>query len=146
MPHRVTRGEINSSESLRKVSLEADLLFRALIVAVDDFGRMDGRLEMVKSACFPMRPEIDLEKLEKLLLELESADGESGPILRYEVNGRPYLALCSWELYRGKTKRAAQSRHPAPPGIKGVETDVSREIERSLAVVRERKAKARGGR
>jgi len=43
MPSRVVRGDINASDSLSRVSLEADLTFRALLVAVDDYGRLDAR-------------------------------------------------------------------------------------------------------
>jgi hypothetical protein len=55
VPSRVIRGEINSSDSLSRVSLGADLTFRALIVAVDDYGRIDARPAMLKAALFPVR-------------------------------------------------------------------------------------------
>jgi hypothetical protein len=111
MPSRVIRGEINSSDSLSRVSIEADLTFRALIVAVDDFGRMDARPVMLKAALFPMRPAITAEQILAWITELDA----EGCVHLYEVAGRPYLALPSWEEHRGKARRATKSRFPAPP-------------------------------
>ena len=62
MPSRVIRGEINSSRSLSRVSLEADLTFRALIVAVDDYGRCDADPLMLKALLYPRREEVTAKK------------------------------------------------------------------------------------
>ena len=110
MPSRVIRAEINSSDSLSRVSMEADLTFRALLVAVDDYGRFDGRLAVLKATLFPTR-EISPKKLEGWLAELDA----EGCIQRYEVDGRPYVALTGWERHRGKGRRADESRFPSPP-------------------------------
>jgi len=111
MPNRVIRGEINSSDSLSQVSIEADLTFRALLVAVDDFGRMDARPAFLKAALFPTREAVTPRKVVRWIQELA---GE-GCVQLYEVDGRPYLCLPSWETHRGKARRAACSKHPDPP-------------------------------
>src|SRR5262245_42348600 len=100
VPSRVIRGEINSSDSLSRVSMLADLTFRALIVAVDDFGRTDGRLTYLRAALYPMRPEVQLEDLDGWLSELE----QEGCIRRYKIEARPYIALVGWEKHRAKGK------------------------------------------
>ena len=79
MPSRVIRDEIISSRSLSRVSLGADLTFRSLILVVDDYGRTDGRLEVLRAALFPTRQEVTTEQLEFWLDELE----EEGCIRRY---------------------------------------------------------------
>lgn len=113
MPSRVVRGEINSSDSLSRVSIGAELVFRALIVAVDDFGRIDARLPVLRGLLFPLRREVTEAKLDAWLAELAAGPD---PLLELYVDaGRPFLALTGWEKHRGKTKRAASSRCPEPP-------------------------------
>lgn len=90
----------------------ADLVFRALIVAVDDYGRIDGRVRVLRGLLFPLRPEVTDKKLEGWLDEL--AQGPDAPIVRYEVDGRPYIALSGWEKHRGKSNRAKNSKCPEP--------------------------------
>jgi hypothetical protein len=111
MPARVIRGEINASRSLERVSMLADLTFRALLVAVDDYGRTDGRLHVLKAALFPTRREVTDAKLDAWLAEL----AREGCVVRYEIDGAPYLALTNWERHRGKGRRGGNSRYPEPP-------------------------------
>jgi len=112
MPSRVIRGEINSSVSLNRVSIGAELTFDRLITAVDDFGRFDARREMLKAALFPVRadapPELVMEWIRELVNE--------GCVRIYEVDGRSFLYLPAWERHRGNQRRANKSRFPAPPG------------------------------
>jgi hypothetical protein len=111
MPSRVIRGEINASRSLACVSLEADLTFRALIVAVDDYGRMEADPLVLKAALFPRRPKVTPERVAAYVQEL----AEEGCVQLYRVAGVLYLQLVNWEVYRGKQNRSKESRYPAPP-------------------------------
>lgn len=113
MPSRVIRGEINESESLAQVSVHADLTFRALLVAVDDYGRFDARPNKLKAALFPMRDEVSAEIVLGWVGELAALPDP--PVVLYEVDGRPYLHLPNWEKHRGKGRRASESRYPEPP-------------------------------
>ena len=110
MPSRVVRAEINASESLSRVSLQADLTFRALIVAVDDYGRIDGRPAALKAALFPVRETLTTEEVSEWIDELT----EEGCVRRYAVGGREYLQLTAWEKHRGRAKRAKYSKCPEP--------------------------------
>ena len=112
MPARIVRAEINQSVSLSQVSLEADLTFRALLVAVDDFGRMDARPAILKAALFPTREDVTADTVMRWVHELASI--ERPPVILYEVEGRRYLQLTGWEKHRGKGRRAEESRHPSP--------------------------------
>lgn len=111
MPARVVRGEINASRSLERVSMLADLTFRALILSVDDYGRTDARLHVLRALIFPTRPEVTDKKLSGWLDELEA----EGCIQRYAVDGVEYLCLPQWEKHRSNAKRGAKSRFPEPP-------------------------------
>ena len=111
MPSRVIRGEINSSVSLNRVSIGAELTFDRLITAVDDFGRFDARREMLKAALFPVRADAPPELVMEWIRELEN----EGCVQLYEVDGRPYLAMCAWEKHFSKQRRASKSRYPDPP-------------------------------
>jgi hypothetical protein len=108
--NRVIRGDINVSRSLERVSMLADLTFRALILAVDEYGRTDARLHVLRALIFPTRPEVTDKKLDGWLAELE----REGCIRRYVVDGGAYLCLPKWEKHRGKQRRPEHSRYPAP--------------------------------
>lgn len=111
MPSRVVRGDINASDSLSRVSLEADLTFRALLVGVDDYGRLDARPAFLKSVLFPCRDTVTAADVAAWVRELD----QEGCLRIYEVQGRRYLELTGWERHRARTKRAERSRYPAPP-------------------------------
>lgn len=115
MPSRVIRHEINHSESLRRVSIGADLCFRALLVAVDDYGRIDARRAMLKAALFPVREEVTEVDIEGWIHELSV--GQSAPVQVYHVGDLPFIQLTAWEKYISKQKRAKNSRYPDPPEV-----------------------------
>ena len=111
MPSRVIRGEINSSGSLGRVSMRAELTFDRLLTAVDDYGRYDARPAMLKAGLFPVRSEATPKKIAGWVAEL----AHEGCIRLYQVGGRPYLAMTAWEKHRGKARRGTESKFPAPP-------------------------------
>lgn len=113
VPARVIRSEINSSDSLSRVSLLADLFFRALLLECDDFGRFDGRPQILKAALFPLRAEYTPEVIQACVDEL--ASGEDPALRVFFASSRPYLLLTGWERHRGKGKRAERSKYPDPP-------------------------------
>ncbi len=114
MPSRVIRGSINSSESLARVSLEADHLFRCLLNHVDDHGRYDARPGVLRGVLYPLRPEVTEADISTRIAELADIDEELPPVRLYEVDGRQYLELTGWEKHRGKSRRAETSRWPSP--------------------------------
>lgn len=115
MPSRVIRGEINSSDSLSQVSPEAELAFRALLHAVDDYGRCDARPAALKAALFPMRSGFTAKKVRALIDELSALPDP--PVRSYSHNGREYLWLPKFEKHRSGGRRAAESKYPKPPEI-----------------------------
>jgi hypothetical protein len=126
MPSRVIRGEILTSDSLSRVSRDAESLFWRLIIAADDFGRLDGRLGVLRAAAWPARDDVTAEQIGRWLDELAGCDPDGGgPVIRYAVQGRPYLQLRNWEQHRAASKRAAKSRFPAQdsPGAQVIPAD-----------------------
>ncbi len=111
MPSRVIRGEINSSHSLSRVSIEADLTFRALLVAVDDYGRCEADPLMLKAVLFPRRSSVSPEQTLAWVKELAA----EGCLRIYKADGVEYIELCGWEKHRSNGRRAASSRFPDPP-------------------------------
>jgi len=110
MPSRVIKGEINASDSLSRVSIEAELTFRAILLACDDYGRFDGRTSVLKAALFPLRDEMDPKRIEACVAEL----WREGCIVRFVNRGRPYLACANWERHRAKGRRGTTSKYPDP--------------------------------
>ena len=112
MPSRVIRGGFNSSESMAERSLLAELMFVKLILAVDDYGRLDARTMILRGLLYPMRDNVTREDVASWLHEL--CTGNDPPVELYEIDGKPYLYLSKWETHRGKSKRGSKSRWPAP--------------------------------
>lgn len=124
MPSRVIRGEINASRSLSRVSLEADLTFRALLVAVDDYGRCEADPLMLKALLYPRREKVAPRQVRAWVDEL----AVEGCVVLYVVDGVEYLALPAWEEHRGKSKRAGESKYPDPPATSRNSPGDSREV------------------
>lgn len=145
VPSRVIRGDLLSSESLSRVSLEAEAFFARLILVVDDYGRFDARPLVIRSRAYPLR-DVTLAQIDAWLIELEHADGDSGPVQRYAVGGRDFLRLVNWERHRGKAKRGSSSLFPGPEsGGSSIETGSARGSPRTPADPRPR-VEGRGAR
>lgn len=109
MPSRILSGEITRSESLSRVSMDAAFTFLCLISVADDFGRFDGRPVILLSTLFPTRINtVSMEVMNRWMHELEA----EGLIRWYEVGGRRYVEIPSWDKYQ--RRRAAHSKYPAP--------------------------------
>jgi hypothetical protein len=111
VPSRVIRDCILESESLSQVSLEAELVFRNLILIADDWGRLDGRTRILRLRMFPMREQVTDRDMAEWVEELEL----QGCVQPYTVEGKSYYYLPAWERYASKQKRA-RPRYPEPPG------------------------------
>lgn len=110
MPNRILKESITTSDTLPRVSLPAECLFYRLIVRVDDFGRYHGEPSLIYAHCMGNRiGQVSIEDVEAWLGELEAA----GLVGRYEVGGRPYVELVTFDQHN--QRRAAKSKFPGPP-------------------------------
>lgn len=117
MPNRILKSSICSSDSIDRLSWFEEVVFYRLIVNCDDYGRMDARPKLLKSTLFPIKDRVTVKDVENALQKLADA----GCVNLYEVGGKPYLYLPSWEAHQNI--RAKKSKYPEPE--KGVVTTPS---------------------
>ena len=117
---RFLSKSISTSEQLASVSLEADYLFTRCIPHLDVEGRLLGSARWLKSQVVPMRDEITVEKIPRLIEELAAATDHVGrPLVEcYEIGGRQFLAFPGFLAHQQglRANREAPSKIPAPPG------------------------------
>lgn len=107
MPNRLLKEGIVDSDKINCLSSEAEVTFYRLLVVSDDLGRMDARTAIVRARCFPLKESSNLlSKIEIWLEELAKA----GLIVRYVVDGSPYLAIANWDQ-----RVRSSGKYPAPP-------------------------------
>lgn len=107
MPTRLLREAILDSERVCSLSFPAEVLYRRLMSVVDDFGRFDGRLSVLRSRLYPLQ----IEKVREADIERWIAECvKAGLIVLYSVSAKPYI------LFRNLGEpRAKESKYPAPP-------------------------------
>lgn len=109
MPTRYLKPGICDSDAINALSDGAECMFYRLLVTADDYGRADGRPLVIKANCYPIKESVTVKSIEARLHELE----EHGIIVRYVVNGKPYLQMQKWD----SKPRAGKSKFPQPPYI-----------------------------
>jgi hypothetical protein len=114
LPNRILKESIRSSETINALTWEEEACFYRLMTACDDYGCFDGRASVVRSALYPLRVDWVTEaKVESWLQRMVQV----GLLQLYEVNGRRYLRLVSWDSHQ--RVRAKKSRFPQPADIGG---------------------------
>ena len=106
MPNRILKESICTSDSIDKLTAFQETVFYRLIVNCDDFGRFDARPKILAARLFPLR-DIKTAQIEDALRALVSAD----LITRYEVGGKPFLQMNSWEHHQ--QIRNKRSKYPS---------------------------------
>jgi hypothetical protein len=107
MPNRIIKESICTSEEIDGLPLSAEVLFYRLMVNADDHGRFDARLKMVASKCYPLKS-IDIKSIQQDLGRLH----DSGLVMLYEVDGRPYGMFIKWAKHQ--QIRAKRAKYPDP--------------------------------
>ena len=107
MPNRLIKESICTSDNLDRLSWFEEVVFFRLIVNCDDYGRMDARPAILRARLFPLKSVTD-KQLKDALQSLRSAD----MIDIYEVDGRSFLQIRTWEKHQ--QMRAKKSKYPAP--------------------------------
>lgn len=109
MPDRLIRESWCASETIDRLTPFEETVLARLIVNCDDFGRMDGRVNVLCSRLFVTRRDVGAEQMRAAIAALE----REGLILRYAVAGKEYIQMRGWgEHQRIRTQR---SKYPAPP-------------------------------
>lgn len=109
MPNRILKESISTSETIDQLSCEEEVFFYRLMVACDDYGRMDARPAILRARCFPLRLDAVTDK--NITQWLDSLS-QAGLIQLYIVTGKPYLKMITWDKHQ--QIRAKRSKHPGP--------------------------------
>lgn len=109
---RSVKPEFFSDRKLaRLLSRDARLLYIAMWNQADEHGRLQGDPRFIKGACVPYDDDIDLDRIEELLTEIEGARRAR----RYEQDGDPYIFLPKLASHQRLEPDKVPSRLPAPP-------------------------------
>jgi hypothetical protein len=93
MPNRLLKEGIVDSSAIDRLTPEEEVFFYRLLVVSDDFGRMDARLPILKSRCYPLKDGVKLDKIDSNLQSLV----RQKLAIRYQVDDKPYLQILKWE-------------------------------------------------
>ena len=107
MPNRIIKESICTSDNLDQLSAFQETMFYRLLVNCDDYGRMDARPKILAAKLFPLK-DIRTIQIEEGLRALTSAE----LVIIYEVDGKPFLQMKTWE--RHQQIRAKKSKYPSP--------------------------------
>ena len=124
MPNRIIKESIKSSSQIDKLTWFEEVLYYRLLVTADDFGRVDGRIILLKNELFPLKENVTKKAVEDAVSHLVSA----GLLRRYEVSGMPYLLFPTWEKHQ--RVRNQRSKYPSPDD--GEYTDECQTIDGQL--------------
>ena len=106
MPNRLLKEGIVDSSAIDALTPEEEVFFYRLLVVADDYGRMDARIPILKSKCFPLKEQPKmLEKIAAHLLSLVRQD----LVLCYQVDSKPYLQILKWEQ-----RIRSKEKYPSP--------------------------------
>lgn len=111
MPNRIIKETIKRSPEIDRLTWFEEVVFYRLIVTADDYGRLDGRMIVLKNDLFPTKDTITKKSIEDAINKLVSV-GLLVPYVDAESD-MPYLVIRKWEKHQ--TVRNKYSRFPAPP-------------------------------
>lgn len=109
MPTRILKDSIKRSDQVDKLSWFEEVVYYRLILTADDYGCADGRAVVLKSDLFPTKEKLTPATVNKAIGKLV----EVGLIIKYEVNGMPYLYFPTWEKHQ--RVRNKHRKYPQPP-------------------------------
>ncbi len=113
MPNRIIREGIIDSEAVNALSPEAEVFYRRLMSVVDDFGRFDGRIAVLRARLYALQ----LDKVREASLERWIAECVKARLIRlYEHDRKPYVLFLKLGAPRAKA-----SKYPDPPQESGCE-------------------------
>lgn len=108
---RTIKPEFWDSPGTGRASLRARLFFIAMWNYADDWGIGDGHPLRLLSFAFPNDESSDVEPRNFRRLAAETV--ECFDVQWYEVDGRPFYAIPSWELHQ-RTEKKARRKNPPP--------------------------------
>lgn len=104
---RIIKPGFFDNEELCELPFQARILYIGLWCLADREGRLEDRPKRIKASIFPY----DALSIDSLLAKLELG----GFMVRYEVDGRPYIWLPSFKAHQHPHPKEAPSTLPACP-------------------------------
>lgn len=114
---RSVKPEVRKSKTVRQWPREVRLAWIYLWMYLDDAGRGDDDLLLIKAECFPHDRDVTERKLNAwldLMATTTSTEDDEPPLCRYEIDGTSYLHAVKWHNHQ-KINRAQASRIPPCP-------------------------------
>ena len=93
MPNRLVREGFLDSEAIHSLSDAAECFFHRLMLAADDAGRMDGRVEILRARLFPLDLSRRASDVEKTLAECVG----NGLVIPYQWKGQRFVQITKWQ-------------------------------------------------
>jgi hypothetical protein len=93
MPNRLLREGIVDSERIDMLKSDAEVFYYRLLVVADDLGRMDARPAILRARCFPLKESLSAARISEWI----EAAWTARLIGTYEIDGRPYIEILTWE-------------------------------------------------
>lgn len=103
--NRIIKPEICKSKTLKRVSLEANYFFIILWTHCDDFGTILNSNRFLIGECFPIRPEINEDHIEKWKQELI----RERLLVPIEYNENELLSVRCWEEHQTIQNRSKRN-------------------------------------
>jgi hypothetical protein len=101
MPNRILREAILSSEAVAKLKPAEEVFYRRLMSIVDDYGRHEANLQLLKSKCYPLAEQLKSSDISCWLDACKNA----GLVTHYSVDGKSYLEIIKFQQQvRSKSK------------------------------------------
>lgn len=102
---RMIKPELWTSRRINSVSLEANLLFIALLNFCDDFGVIPDSNRMILGNCFPFRSDVTEKNIDKWKVELI----DIGLIAKIVQDQKQLLAIVKWEKHQTIMNRSKRN-------------------------------------
>lgn len=104
---RMVRAGILESDAVNSLGWASEVFYRRLHSVVDDFGRYDGRIAILRAKCYPLKLDhVSGADVEKWLHDCCRA----GLVSAYEVKGKPYIIVHKFS----QRLRSKSSKYPDP--------------------------------
>jgi hypothetical protein len=107
---RSVKPEFFLNEAVAALDFEWRLLFIGLWTQADRAGRLEDRPARLKASILPYDP-VDIEVGLRRLTD-------AGLIIRYDSDGRAFIAIPTWEKHQQPHVRESESQIPAPPAAR----------------------------
>jgi len=109
MPNRIIRDAILSSEKMALLGWPEEVFYRRLMSIVDDYGRAEANLQLLRSRCYPLQT--DLVRVADISRWMAACQ-KAGLILHYELEGKQYL-----EIVKFQQQTRSPSKWPSPTAV-----------------------------